>query len=139
MESMAHGSSNREQNPKRIRPGLTWPTSTPQDEGDAKRIGLALEKTGKIQTRHIEDEQLCLLDMGVDQKVLARSHVFGGHRCLFKSLCERSAMEFAKEACFVRERFCVGFLEACLCTCTLAGPNSIVDREMHSTFKYLHP
>ena len=35
--------------------------------------------------------------LGVDQKVLARSYVFGDHSSWLKSLCERSAMEFAKE------------------------------------------
>ena len=35
--------------------------------------------------------------MGVDHKVLARNYVFGEHWCWSKSLCERSATEFAKE------------------------------------------
>ena len=34
--------------------------------------------------------------MGVDQKVLARSYVFGDHSSWLKLLRERSAMEFAK-------------------------------------------
>ena len=38
--------------------------------------------------------------MGVDQKVLARSYVFGDHSSWLKFLRERSAMEFAKEAYF---------------------------------------
>ena len=72
--------------------------------------------------------------MGVDQKVLARRYVFGDHSSLFKSLRERSAMEFAKETFFFfRERFRVGFLEA---SCALAyfRPRSLVDREMRSTY-----
>ena len=38
--------------------------------------------------------------MGVVQKVLARSYVFGDHSSWLKSLRERSAMEFAKETYF---------------------------------------
>ena len=38
--------------------------------------------------------------MGVDQKVLARSYVFGDHSSWLKFLRERSAMEFAKETYF---------------------------------------
>ena len=38
--------------------------------------------------------------VGVDQKVLARSYVFGDHSSWLKSLRERSAMEFAKETYF---------------------------------------
>ena len=38
--------------------------------------------------------------MGVDQKVLARSYVFGDHSSWLKFLRERSAMEFAKETSF---------------------------------------
>ena len=56
---------------------------------------------------HIDRHVLCLppkviayQDMGVDQKVLTRSSVFGDHSSLFKSLRERSAMEFAKETVF---------------------------------------
>ena len=40
------------------------------------------------------------VNMGVDQKVLARSYVFGDHSSWLKSLRERSAMEFAKETYF---------------------------------------
>ena len=36
----------------------------------------------------------------VDEKVLARSYVFGDHSSWLKSLRERSAMEFAKETFF---------------------------------------
>ena len=38
--------------------------------------------------------------VGVDQKVLARSYVFGDHSFWLKSLRERSAMEFANETYF---------------------------------------
>ena len=62
------------------------------------------------------------LPCGVDQKVLARSYAFGDHSSWLKSLRERSAMEFAKETYFVRERFRVGFWEACLCTYIFADP-----------------
>ena len=46
--------------------------------------------------------------MGVDQKVLARSYVFGDHSCLSKSLRERSAMEFAKETFFFAKDSALG-------------------------------
>ena len=58
---------------------------------------------------------------GVDQKVLARSYVFGDHSSLFKSLRERSAMEFAKETLLSRKipRWVLGGI---LCTCIFADP-----------------
>ena len=60
-------------------------------------------------------------DMGVDQKVLARSYVFGDHSSLFKSLRERSTMEFAKYFFFSRKipRWVLGGI---LCTCIFADP-----------------
>ena len=73
------------------------------------------------------------LHMGVDQKVLARSYVFGDHSSLFKSLRERSAMEFAKETLFSATDSALGswrhpvHLHIC-------RPCSLVDREMRSTY-----
>ena len=64
--------------------------------------------------------------MGVDQKVLARSYVFGDHSSWLKFLRERSAMEFAKETYFFAKDMPV-HLHIC-------RPRSLVDREIRSTY-----
>ena len=65
---------------------------------------MGLTKTAletKQQQRLIDCTQACVCAyVGVDQKVLARSYVFGDHSSWLKSLRERSAMEFAKETYF---------------------------------------
>ena len=57
------------------------------------------------------------VNMGVDQKVLARSYASGDHLSWLKSLREGSVMEFAKEIYIYmfRERFRVGW-HACALT-----------------------
>ena len=70
---------------------------------------------------------LCVCEcvyVGVDQKVLARSYVFGDHLSWLKSLRERSAMEFGDG---VRD----GGLPVHLHICR---PRSLVDREIRSTY-----
>ena len=55
--------------------------------------------------------------LGVDQKVLARSYVFGDHSSWLKSLRERSAMEFAKETyCFAKDSALDSWRHACALT-----------------------
>ena len=72
--------------------------------------------------------------MGVDQKVLARSYVFGDHSSWLKSLRERSAMEFAKETYFFSRkipRWILGGMPVHLHICR---PRSLVDREIRRTY-----
>ena len=72
--------------------------------------------------------------MGVDQKVLARSYVFGDHSSLFKSLRERSAMEFAKETSFFFAKDSALGSWRHPVHLHICRPCSLVDREMRSTY-----
>ena len=102
------------------------------------RCGSVAEKPGRSNRNGIHAHRCSCIctwipELGVDQKVLARSYVFGDHSSWLKSLRERSAMEFAKEVYFSRKipRWILGSMPVHLHICR---PPSLVDREIRRTY-----